>query len=269
MKANRIAVLTDFGTQDAYVGLMKIVIDRIKPGAPVLDLTHEIPRGDIHWGAFTLMTSLRYFPEGTVVLAVIDPGVGSKRKGLCIQAGPFWLVGPDNGLFSYVLRDYPAQAIYSLENPGYFLERVSPTFHGRDIFAPVSAHLLNGVSPSDLGPALTEIVKLEWPEVKTQAHQMQGEVLFHDHFGNLITNISREDMEACRNLKIGPHENLNCSLQINGHVLTEISSTYSQSQAGQLLALWGSSDFLEIAVNQGNAKNFLKAGKGTQILLKP
>ena len=264
----RIVLLSDFGLSDPYAGILHGVIERFAPGAPVLDLTHGIPAGDIRWGAYTLMTSLRYFPPQSIVVAVVDPGVGSARRGLCLQTADFWLVGPDNGLFSYVLRESPLLGAWSLENSAYFLAPVSQTFHGRDLFAPVAAHLYNGVSAADLGPPIANLVELAWPEVVHSPGCLCGEVLLSDHFGNLITNIARTDIERCRGQALGTHERLACRIQLADTDIIGIETTYASCAPGELLALWGSSDLLEISVNCGNARQRLNAGPGTPVQIR-
>lgn len=268
MSADRIALLTDFGYQDAYVGILKGVINRIGPDIPILDLTHGIPAGDIRWGAYTLMTALSFFPAQTVVVGVVDPGVGSARKGICIQTEQFYLVGPDNGLFSYVLKSHPPLAVYSLENSDYFLDPVSLTFHGRDIFAPVAAHLCRGVPPEAFGPPLAAPICLDWPEPEVSATELRGQILLHDHFGNLISNLPRSQVLAFLGQKASVHEALSCELLLADRRLQRIEPTYSAVPPHTLVALWGSSDLLEISINQGNAQTQLGTQVGDPVILR-
>lgn len=257
-----IVLMTDFGLQDAYVGILKGVIERLAPGARVLDLSHGIPAGDLRWGAYLLQTSLPYLPPYSVLVAVVDPGVGSARRGLCIQAGDYWLVGPDNGLFSPVLRQIPASAIYSLENPDYFLHPLSQTFHGRDVFAPVAAHLFNGISPAVLGPICHEITSLSWPSPEYQEEGvLRGEVLLFDHFGNLITNFSRTEFESLLD------SSSQLQIVVAGKVLHGLQRTYADAPTGNFLALWGSGGYLEISLNQGHAQQVLGAAVGTPVFV--
>lgn len=275
MPPQRIALLTDFGYQDAYAGILKGVISQISPETAILDITHGIPAGNIRWGAYTLMTALSFFPAQTVVVGVVDPGVGSERRGICIQTEKFSLVGPDNGLFSYVLRQEPALAVYRLENPAYFLDPVSSTFHGRDIFAPVAAHLCRGIPPAELGPplALTDPVCLDWPQPQLTTTEIRGEIVLYDHFGNLISNLSRRQvLEFCGQTASvhAPfvHASLPCELEIAATRLTCIEPTYAAVPPQSLVALWGSSGLLEISVNQGNAQAQLGVQIGEPVILR-
>lgn len=268
LSAQRIALLTDFGYQDAYAGILKGVISQISTNTAILDITHGIPAGNIRWGAYTLMTALSFFPAQTVVVGVVDPGVGSERAGICIQTEKFYLVGPDNGLFSYVLREHPPLAAYRLENPAYFLDPVSTTFHGRDIFAPVAAHLCQGVPASELGPPLAEPFCFEWPEPQVSASEIRGEVVLYDHFGNLISNISRRQVLDFLAQKASVHQAQPCEIEIASARLGQIEPTYAAVPPKSLVALWGSSDLLEISVNQGDAQAQLGAQVGDQLVLR-
>src|SRR5262245_32283700 len=187
-----ITLTTDFGTRDWFVGTMKGVILGIKPRARVVDITHEIAPGDIRGGAFALMASCRYFPKGTLHVAVVDPGVGSRRRAIAVRTANSILIGPDNGVLSWALRGETIQSIRQLENRRYFLEPVSRTFHGRDIFAPVAAHLSRGVALERLGRELHDLVRLPWPEPVKQREEIRGEIVYIDRFGNAITNIRGE-----------------------------------------------------------------------------
>jgi len=268
MSAQRIALLTDFGYQDAYTGILKGVISELSPNTPILDITHGIPAGNIRWGAYTLMTALSFFPAQTVVVGVVDPGVGSERAGICIQTEKFWLVGPDNGLFSYVLREHPPLAVYRLSNPTYFLDPVSATFHGRDIFAPVAAHLCRGVPASELGPPLASPVSFDWPEPQLSSTEIRGEILLYDHFGNLISNLPRRQVLDFLGQKASLHEALPCEIEIASARLGRVEPTYAAVPPHSLVALWGSSDLLEISVNQGNAQAQLGVQVGDKLVLR-
>ena len=184
-----ITLTTDFGTRDWFVGTMKGVIASIAPRSTVVDLTHDLPPGDIRGGAFALAASHRFFPKGTIHVAVVDPGVGSRRKAIAVQTAKGVFVGPDNGVLSWALAKEKIRAIHALENEAYFLQPVSRTFHGRDIFAPVAAHLSRGVPIQKLGPALKDFVRLDWPEPRVRRGGFEGEVVYIDRFGNAITNL--------------------------------------------------------------------------------
>src|SRR5208282_3166379 len=172
------------GTRDWFVGTMKGVVAGIAPKARVIDLTHDLPQGDIRGGAFALAASCRYFPKGTVHVAVVDPGVGSRRKAIAVQTAKSIFVGPDNGVLSWALAKEKITAIHALENEAYFLQPVSRTFHGRDVFAPVAAYLSRGLPIRKLGRALKDFVRLTWPEPRVRRGGIEGEVVYIDRFGN-------------------------------------------------------------------------------------
>ena len=186
-----IALLTDFGLRDSYVGVMKGVIVTIASDAHIIDITHDIEPQNIASGAWILASSYHYFPQRTVFACVVDPGVGSARRAIAVHAGDWFFIGPDNGLFSYVLAEQPVHAAVALTNPLYHLTQVSATFHGRDIFAPTSAHLARGVAISELGtpidPATLQHIAITLPT--RQGTSVNGYIVHIDHFGNLISNI--------------------------------------------------------------------------------
>jgi S-adenosylmethionine hydrolase len=186
-----IALLTDFGLRDGYVGVMKGVIATIAPTTQVIDITHEVEPQQVAAGAWLLSTAYRYFPTGTIFVCVVDPGVGSQRRALALQAGAWFFVGPDNGLFSYVLEEQPLHLAVALEHPAYRLPEVSTTFHGRDIFAPAGAHLARGLALEELGPQIepSTLQRLASPRAQRQGQQISASIIYVDHFGNLITSI--------------------------------------------------------------------------------
>ena len=250
-----ITLLTDFGTRDAYVASMKGVIFSLNPQAVVVDLSHDVPRHDIQAGALILAAAAPYFPPGTIHLAVVDPGVGGPRRGLAAHCrGHFW-VGPDNGLFHLIFRQAPPVSIISLENPAYFHFPISPTFHGRDIFAPVAAHLSLGVDLSRFGPSITDPVYLHWPEPSFGPEAIRGEIIYVDQFGNLISNVRAAELSNWR----GGHE---ITLKAGPLTIQGLARTYTGVAAGKFLALVGSHGFLEIACAMGNAARQLNAGVG-------
>ena len=254
-----ITLTTDFGTSDWFVGTMKGVIASLAPRTSVVDLTHDLPSGDIRGGAFALAASHRFFPNGTSHVAVVDPGVGSSRKAIAVQTAKGFFVGPDNGVLSWALAKEKLRAIHALENEAYFLKPVSRTFHGRDIFAPVAAHLSRGVPIQKLGPALTDIVRLAWPEPHARRDGFEGEVVYIDRFGNATTNLEGELREgsgraAC---EIHAKRRWNCPLR----------TFYQAVPPGRPVALVGSSGFLEIAVNGSSAAKLLGVRVGTRVVL--
>ncbi len=186
-----IALLTDFGLTDAYVGTMKGVMLSICPAARLIDLTHAVEPQNIRQAAYLLLTAYRYFPPQTVFLVVVDPGVGTARQPIAVETDHGFYVAPDNGVLSYVLSQVQIRQQVILQNPAYQLPAASQTFHGRDIFSPAAAHLANGVPITDLGPAVARIERLPDPLLKISAEQVCGEVLHIDHFGNVITSIGR------------------------------------------------------------------------------
>jgi S-adenosyl-L-methionine hydrolase (adenosine-forming) len=288
-----IVMLTDFGHADPYVGIMKGVIAQIAPAVPVIDLTHMIPPGDVQRAALVLWQSLGYFPNGSVFLAVVDPGVGTGRKGLAVRVRVgekhFILVGPDNGLFSFVLRE--AWQAWELSHAAYRLPETSHTFHGRDIFAPAAAHAANGLALENFGPVLSEPVRLPNPRLETQTPgQVTGEVLYADHFGNLITSLGCFTWEEGTALRLEPWlpggEPGLFAVQTARLVLpggTELPGgrvlpggggtlpvvhTFQDVPAGEAAGLVGSSGLLEIVVNQGSAAEILALSPGATIILR-
>ncbi len=257
-----VTLLTDFGLQDTYVGVLKGVIAQINPQVAIVDLTHQIPPQDIGSARFHLMTAYPYFPPGTVHVAVVDPGVGSRRRGVAIAIAGGFLVGPDNGLWSGVLSQTEALAAVELTNPQYWrTAHPSPTFHGRDIFAPVAAHLAAGIALEELGFAIdpATLVQLPLPQVSQQEGAVPGELILtgaiqaSDRFGNLITNISAHQVEG-----------YSWAVQLSDRALV-VHQTYSDCPPGEPLALIGSHGWVEIAVNGGNARSHLQSGWGQQV----
>ncbi len=241
-KRGPIVLLTDFGLQDHYVGVMKGVIADLAPEAQVIDLLHEIPPQDVLAGAFHLWASYRYFPPGSIFVAVVDPGVGTERKGLLLWTEDRFFLGPDNGLFSLILDGAKEYLAYSLENQAYFLPQVSHTFHGRDIFAPCAAHLFRGVPPEEFGPRVHDLVRLPAPPLREEPHRLVGAVLHVDRFGNLITNIPAEKLKG-REIK---------AVVFRGEKIP-FRRTYAEASKGTPLALIDSDGLLEIAVREGSA----------------
>jgi S-adenosyl-L-methionine hydrolase (adenosine-forming) len=244
---NRIITLTtDFGNRDHYVGSMKGVIYNINPDVTITDITHEIPAHDVFSAAFTLRSFVPYFPKETIHIVVVDPGVGSVRKPIALEADEKFFVGPDNGVFTYVILESESFRAYEISNPKYFLSRVSFTFHGRDIFAPAAAHLSLGVSIGDFGERLLNPFMLEIKEPDIGQEEIIGEVIYEDTFGNLITNIPGSMVDSNSRLYV-------CDILITG-----VSKSYSEASEGELLAVIGSSGFIELSVNRGRAADLIK-----------
>lgn len=259
-----IALLTDFGLQDPYAGILKGVISRINSQARIVDLAHEIPPFEIERGAFALEQSYRYFPEGTVFVAVVDPGVGGPRKPILIQTEGYFFVGPDNGIFSFILESKGAKQIFHLQNSLYFLDSVSKTFQGRDLFAPVAAHLSRGISPLEFGPTLprAKILKNLFPQEKRG--RLLGRVLSIDRFGNLLTNFHKEHVARLFQQKLFQ---LRFS-RLSSPTVSHFSRFYADAKKLNLFLVWGSSDFLEVSMNQQSAADFLRIGKQRACLLE-
>ncbi|MDD3580821.1 MAG: SAM-dependent chlorinase/fluorinase [Desulfobacca sp.] len=255
-----ITLLTDFGSQDGYVGVMKGVILGINPQVTLVDLSHDLPPQDVIAAALVLQAAQPYFPPETIHLAVVDPGVGTARRALALRVRDQFWVGPDNGLFHLVLEGQRGFQAVCLENSTYFLPQVSATFHGRDVFAPVAAHLSTGVSLSDFGPPLTDPVHLNLPVPAISSRLIQGQVIHVDHFGNLISNIRFAELETWRQGR--PLE-----VRVGGHHSARLVRTYGQGSPGELIALEGSHGYLEIACAQANAALVLVGGRHLPIAI--
>jgi S-adenosylmethionine hydrolase len=258
-----ITLTTDFGESDHYVAMMKGVILSINPDATIIDVSHHIPAHSIKEGGLIIKASYTYFPSGTVHVGVVDPGVGGTRRPLAILVDNHFFVGPDNGLFSNIIETQAHRDVIHLNKKKYWLDRISLTFHGRDIFAPVAAHLSLGVNPFSIGETIDNPTILTHPLPKRNNSDLIGEIIRVDHFGNLITNITEEHL--------GPFiASKDLIITIGKVTLKKISATYSDVPEGQPLALIGSSHLLEIAVNMGNAQNdlFEKCRIGTKVTIE-
>jgi S-adenosylmethionine hydrolase len=264
-KKRVVTLTTDFGTDNWFAGSMKGVICGINPGTEVIDISHDIPKHDVRKAAFILLNAYSYFPEGTVHVAVVDPGVGSERLSIAAASGNHCFVGPDNGVFSFVLGRDEGVRVVSLENRRYMLKDVSGTFHGRDVFAPVAAHLTLGVDLSELGPPLESWVRLEASRPRHLGdRELVGHIIYIDHFGNCISDVSRKDLGELSGGEVPKRVNI----RIRDGVVRRISSTYADGSAGELLCLFGSSGYLEFAVNRGNANETFKLSEGGEFILK-
>ena len=257
-----IALLTDFGLDDGYVGVLKGVMQGIIPDAQLIDITHTIAPQQVASGAWILRTSYRYFPVGTVFVCIVDPGVGSTRHPIALRAGNWLFVGPDNGLFSYVLREQPVHEVVTLANPAYQLPQVSTTFHGRDIFAPAAAHLATGLSLSALGQHLdpATLSMLSGNDATRKASTIEGHVAHIDTYGNIITNIPGS---LVSDLFGSPRIAMTFSLQQvsitqRRHFFSEQPAEHEQSDAPFLYV--DSSGFIAVAINGGNAAHTLGVG---------
>ena len=255
-----IALLSDFGTRDHYAGAMKGVALGICPDASLVDITHDVPPHDVLAGALELAACYRYFPAGTVFLAVVDPGVGSSRRGIAADAGDYKFVAPDNGVLTVVLDDTPARKVVELTERRYARATVSRTFEGRDRFAPAAAWLAKGIDLSALGRPATAVHRLELPRPSVSADGVAGEVLRVDRFGNLITNIDRKTFDRIAHAAA-------LDIQVASRQVPRVVSTYADAGAGELCALFGSTEHLEIAANGASAAAELGVGRGAPVVV--
>lgn len=254
-----ISLLTDFGEQDGFVGVMKGVIFGIAPTARLVDLSHQIQPQNILQAAVLLDSSYYYFPEGSVHLAVVDPGVGTNRAALAAQIGANFFVAPDNGLLTVVLQSAERRKemirTVRLDNAQFWLPSVSRTFHGRDIFAPVAAHLVNGVPLEAFGPRLEYPVRIEIPRPQPYPDGWEAEVIWIDVFGNIITNLDAQETNcpAIREVRLG------------GVIVRQIVNTFGEVIPGSLAAMWDSSGRLSVCLVNGNAAQKLNVRKGAKV----
>jgi S-adenosyl-L-methionine hydrolase (adenosine-forming) len=242
-----ITLTTDFGLDDWFVGAMKGVILGLAPRVTIVDITHAIPPGDIRAGAFTLLQAARCQPPGAIHVAVVDPGVGSERRAIGIQTRNAVFLGPDNGLLSLAVRGESIRSVRQLAQPRLFRQSVSRTFHGRDVFAPVAAHLARGVPFSRVGPPVPDYVRLRWPEPELDGSILHGQVVHIDRFGNAITNL-----DAAR-VTIFDKENRGSAIWIRPRRAVPLVECYAAVQPGEPLAVAGSCGWIEIAINGGSA----------------
>ncbi len=257
-----IALLTDFGERDPSVGVMKGVIRTICPDAEFIDLSHEIAAQNLHQAAFTLLTSWRWFPPGTIFLIVVDPGVGSERRPVAVAAGGMLFVAPDNGVLSWTLAELQQEHAVAAGNAAWHLDSASQTFHGRDVFAPLAAHLACGRTLDDLGPIISDLQQLPAPVLEGRPGALSAEVLHIDHFGNLVTSLGSLRWTGADRLRLEPRFGAAapCALPAKSlcirscsHTFEGVRRTFSAVAPGEAVAYIGSSGFLEVAVNQGNA----------------
>ena len=253
-----VSLITDFGLRDNFVGLIKAVILKINPKSQIVDICHDIKPQDISEAAFLLKNSFRYFPSGTVHLVVVDPGVGSKRKKLLVKTKNYFFLGPDNGVLSLALKDERPLKIIEITNEKYFLKPTSNTFHGRDIFAPVAAYLSKQEPINNFGPRIKSYHDLELPKIKMTSKILSGEIIYIDHFGNLVSNIDKDALyKFVKDKKF--------KISIKNKTIDKLSSSYCVGSHFEPLALIDSFDFLEITINCGSARDYLRVAKGEKI----
>ncbi len=258
MRKSIITLLTDFGTKDHYVASMKGVILNFNPQCTMVDITHEVRPHDIEEGAFILANAYSYFPKGTIHLSVVDPGVGSSRKPILLVTKDYFFVGPDNGLFTLVAQREKVKQVIVLAKKKYFLAEISETFHGRDLFAPVAAHLSLGINPGNFGYRINAIKELGFREPFIKEGKLSGAVLHIDTFGNLVSHIDKEKLFLFT--KGQPFV-----IRVGRKTIHSLKKGYWEGKKGELIALLGSSGFLEISVREGNAQKILGIKRGDPI----
>jgi S-adenosylmethionine hydrolase len=261
MKRPVITLLTDFGSEDHYAGAMKGVLLGICRGAQLVDISHEITPYAITEAAFSLSQAWTCFPEGTVHLIVVDPGVGSARRPILAEAAGHHFVAPDNGVLTMVYDAVPAHEVREITVSRYFRHPVSGTFHGRDIFAPVAANLANGVDSAECGKRIEDYLRLTFARpIRTGPNTWEGTILKVDRFGNLITNF---DCGTWQRLASEPFE-----MRVGAHAVSRIASNYAEMDTGELFAIAGSAGFLEVSINRGNAAKASGARSGDALELR-
>jgi S-adenosylmethionine hydrolase len=254
-----ITLTTDFGTSDHFVGVMKGVILGIAPRARIVDITHEIGAFNVSEAAFTIAQAWRWFPKGTIHLVVVDPGVGTARQPILVEAGGHWFIGPDNGVFTLVYEAGPHK-VRVIENPKLMLSQVSRTFHGRDLFAPAAAHLARGVAASRFGRTIQAFVRSSaMRPLKTKKNRWVGRVLKVDRFGNLVTNFHIDEFAELRTQAF--------EMVAGSSIIRRMVETYAEIREGEIAVIVGSSGFLEISVNQGSAAESTGCKAGAEVEL--
>jgi hypothetical protein len=258
-----ITLMTDFGIDDVFIGVMKGVILGINPAVRIVDLTHAVPPQSVEIGALLLRLAVSYFPKGTIHVALVDPGVGTECRPVAVETASGFLIGPDNGLLAPAAEQAGIRQIIECTNRSYWLPCVGPTFHGRDIYAPIAAHLSRGVTPESIGQAGAPLTPLALPVAKRvrgpKRVEIRGKVVWVDHFGNLVTNITANDVKAF------PRQEL--SVSIGNVVIDDFVSAYAAVPEGDLLALLNSWGLLEIALRNGSAAERVGAGRGAAVVV--
>lgn len=252
-----ISLLTDFGTEDYFVGAMKGVIMSINRKATIVDISHQIPPQDILTATFTLQACYKNFPESTVFAAVVDPEVGSNRRAIIVETSIYKFVAPDNGLLSFIFNTEHNFRVFEIQNEDYWLKPVSKTFHGRDIFAPVAAHLSKGIEAEKIGGEITDFVRIEQSLPKlVDPGRLEGQIIHIDHFGNLVTNLTIDDLPK------------NFSLKIRGRTIKNSRTFYSESAEDEIFIILGSAGYFEVVSRLNSAKVLLGAELNDLVIVK-
>ncbi|MBM3253495.1 MAG: SAM-dependent chlorinase/fluorinase [Candidatus Omnitrophica bacterium] len=280
-----ITLLTDFGLEDEYIGVMKGVIKTINPNVEFIDISNEIPAWDIRRAAFYIGYSYKFFPRNTIHIIVVDPGVGTKRDIICVRASAQTFLAPDNGVLSVVLNKEKNAKIYKVSNKRYMLNWISSTFHGRDIFAPVAAHLSRGVLLDNIGKRANTFKKLDRIEPLLTKDRLTGEVIYSDRFGNLITNINfgtfnrfinplrkpssltplEDSLLSLADFSKWVKPNKSLKIKVGNIKINKIKSSYEESNNRYPFVIFGSKGLLEISVKKGSARNFFRGNKGLKV----
>ncbi len=258
LKKPMVTLLTDFGLKDHYVASMKGVILGINPQCLIIDITHQVKPHDIEEAAFILVNVYSFFPKGTIHLAVVDPGVGGERKPILLVTEEYYFIGPDNGLFTLVAQREKIKQIIVLKEEKYFLSKVSHTFHGRDLFAPVAAHLSLGINPDAFGNRIDSLNEFRFERPMIRGGRLSGRILHVDAFGNLISNITEE-------IFFQYVQDRPFIIQIGRETIHGLKKGYWEGKKGERMALFGSGGFLEISMREGSAQNRLKVNKNDRI----
>jgi S-adenosylmethionine hydrolase len=258
-----ITLLSDFGLKDPYVAEMKAVISAISPLTNIIDISHSIDKFDVRMGSFVLASAAPYFPKGTIHLAVVDPGVGTERRPLLVEAKSASYIGPDNGLLMLAAKKDGIKRAYVIRSRKFMLPKVSHTFHGRDIFAPAAAHLANGTPPSQFGPSIENYISPGFARPFLKSGKLHAEVLHVDDFGNIITNVTVQDLK-----KVGLRPKKMVSIKLKNRMLSmPFCETFGEAPLKAELAQIGSHGFLEIVVNQGSASKKFNARAGNHLIV--
>ena len=256
-----ITLTTDFGTQDHYVGTMKGVILSVNPDATIVDITHSVQAFDVLDGAITIAQAYRYFPPDTVHMVIVDPGVGTSRRPIVVTAEKHMFLAPDNGVLSMVYERETRLSVRNATAEHYFLQPVSTTFHGRDVFARIAGYMSKGVEAAKFGDEVTDFVRFATPKPKAINDRMvRGVALKVDKFGNIITNITPQDVPALFRPEPPPFK-----IMIGTHEITKIKTNYAEGAPGEVFGVLGSMGYLEVAANRGSASEHLSSGKGSEV----
>lgn len=262
MAAQVLTLTTDFGLNDHYVGVMKGVVLGINPQVQLVDISHGVQSHDVMDGALTIAQAYHYFPSGSVHLVVVDPGVGSARRPILAVSGKHSFIAPDNGVLSLVYEREERVTVYQVEASHYYLQPVSNTFHGRDIFAPIAAWVSKGVEAAKIGSEITDFVRFAVPKPKREGQMVKGVVLKVDRFGNLVTNLTPEFVPELFAAQPAPF-----SLTVGKSTVKTIRSNYAQAAAGEVFGIVGSMGYVEISANRAPASQMAGVGRGAEVLV--